>query len=172
MGGSDQGGYTPENRGQLFGTQQELYDYLLKQPGSPLTYESTEKYGRELTDGQLQNMYALMLNKGTDIRVAYKGIPDCDYNRGGYEPAYNPIAGMMVSGDNALVGSTPIFGADGKITGYKITNPEHLNSADTSGRVQGSVHGDTQYNKDLASYATPMGDGSFFMKAADVDKCG
>ena len=169
------GGYTTGGVGSpAFATEQALYDYLLKAPTGPISYDSTEKYGRSLTDGQMQNMFALLSDptRAKQVLEANSGVPDWTYHREAYNAAYNPIAGINVSGANALVGSTPVFGADGKITGYKITNPEHINGDDTSGRVTGSSHGSTQYNADLAQYATPMGDGSFFVGINDADKFG
>lgn len=169
------GGYTTGGVGSpAFATEQALYDYMLKAPTGPISYDSTEKYGRSLTDGQMQNMFALLSDptRAKQVLEAYSGVPDWTYHREGYNAAYNPTAGINVSGANALVGSTPVFGADGKITGYKITNPKHINGADTSGRVQSSTNGATKYNADLAQYATPMGDDSFFVKAGDIDKFG
>lgn len=169
------GGYTTGGVGSpAFATEQALYDYMLKAPTGPISYDSTEKYGRALKDGQMQNMFALLSDpaRAKQVLEAYGGVPDWEHHREGYNAAYNPIAGINVSGANALVGSTPVFGDDGRITGYKITNPKHINGADTSGRVQSSTNGATKYNSDLASYATPMGDGSLFISADNADKFG
>jgi hypothetical protein len=78
---------------------------------------------------------------------------------------------MNVSGENALVGSTPVFGADGQIAGYKINvNPAHINAADTSGRVQSSTSGATQWDKSVLDFATPIDQNTIFVKTEDVPK--
>lgn len=174
--GSDSPGYAPEQRGQVFQTQQELWDYMNSDPTSKemLSYDAREKYGRQLTEGQQQNMYALLNSQyAPNIIEQYGGVPDWTYHRGAYEAAWNPIAGINVSGANALVGSTPVFGADGKITGYKINlNPEHINGADTSGRVQSSTGGSTTFNQNLRDYATPIDANTAFIPVGNIDKFG
>ncbi len=156
-----------------FNTKQELYDYLLGQPGDLLSYESKEKYGRDLTEGQLQNMYARYAS-GNLVGA----VPDWTYHREAYNTQNTPgifteapKSGYRIAGEQALVGSTPVFGVDGKIVGYKINaNPEHINLADTSGRVQSSTSGATNWDPSLKNYAYNMGDGTIFVKAEDIGK--
>ena len=158
-----------------FNTKQELYDYLMGQPGDALTYESKEKYGRALTEGQLQNMYARYAS-GNLVGA----VPDWTYHREAYNTqnapgvfAEAPKGGYAISGEQALIGSTPVFGADGKITGYKINmNPEHISGADTSGRVRSSSNGATMFDPSLAQYITDAGGGYGFLDASNVDKFG
>lgn len=155
------------NPGQMFATEQELYDYLMGMEGSPLTFESREKYGRDLTEGQLQNMYALYaggkitgpVNDWRSSRLAY----------------FNPdnVSGVSLSGDLAMIGSEPVFGEDGKITGYKVNmNPAHINGADTSGRVKSSSNGATIFNPSMLELLTPAGGDYALLNVADVGKFG
>ena len=156
-----------------FNTKQELYDYLMGQPGDALTYESKEKYGRALTEGQLQNMYARYAS-GNLVGA----VPDWTYHREAYNTQNTPgifteapKSGYRIAGEQALVGSTPVFGYDGKIVGYKINlSPDHVNLADTSGRVQSSTNGATLFDTSLKDFAVPMGDGTAFVKAEDISK--
>lgn len=162
--------------GPRFNSMQELYDNLMTQQDSPLTYESREKYGRELTEGQLQNMYARYASG--DLKGA---VPDWMYHRAAYNEmptnaGYSkeqPAGGYLLTGEKALIGSTPVFGADGKITGYKINmNPEHIRGADTSGRVRSSTNGATIFDPSMVQYLTNAGDGYGFLDASNVDKFG
>ncbi len=162
--------------GPRFNSKQELYDHLMGMQDSPLTYESREKYGRALTEGQLQNMYARYAVG--DLKGA---VPDWTYHRSAYNEmptaaGYSkeqPAGGYSLTGEQALIGSTPVFGADGKITGYKINmNPEHINFADTSGRVKSSTNGATIFDPSMVQYLTNAGDGYGFLDASNVDKFG
>lgn len=168
------GGYTTAGVGSpAFATEQALYDYMLKVPTGPISYESREKYGRPLTEGQRQNMFALLSDptRAKQVLEAYSGVPDWEYHREAYNAAYNPVTGMKVTGANALVGSTPVFGDDGKITGYKINmNPAHINGADTSGRVQSSSNGATKWDQSMSQYITPIDANTGFVKIGDVPK--
>lgn len=156
-----------------FNTKQELYDYLMGQSGDALTYESKEKYGRDLTEGQLQNMYARYAS-GNLVGA----VPDWTYHREAYNTQNTPglfteapKSGYRIAGEQALVGSTPVFGDDGKVVGYKINlSPDHINLADTSGRVQSSTNGATLFDTSLKDFAVPMGDGTAFVKAEDIGK--
>jgi hypothetical protein len=156
-----------------FNTKQELYDYLMGQPGDALSYESKEKYVRDLTEGQLQNMYARYAS-GNLVGA----VPDWTYHREAYNTQNTPglfteapKGGYRIAGEQALVGSTPVFGDDGKIVGYKINlSPDHVNLADTSGRVQSSTNGATLFDTSLKDFAVPMGDGTAFVKAEDISK--
>ena len=156
-----------------FNTKQELYDYLMGQPGDALSYESKEKYVRDLTEGQLQNMYARYAS-GNLVGA----VPDWTYHREAYNTQNTPglfteapKSGYRIAGERALVGSTPVFGDDGKIVGYKINlSPDHVNLADTSGRVQSSTNGATLFDTSLKDFAVPMGDGTAFVKAEDISK--
>jgi hypothetical protein len=170
---------SPETRGQTYGTSLELWNALNNDPAmlDKLTYDSKEKYGRELTEGQLQNMYARYASG--NLKGA---VPDWEYHReaynspgigAGYSNAEQPASGYAISGEQALIGSTPVFGADGKITGYKINmNPEHISGADTSGRVRSSSNGATMFDPSLAQYITDAGGGYGFLDASNVDKFG
>ena len=160
-----------DKNGNVIGTGYDSYDDAILKLGGD-KYESFEKYGRELTEGQKQNMFGLLLQPSAqDMLQAYGGVPDWNYHRAAYEAAYNPVAGMTISGEKALVGSTPVFGSDGKITGYKINvNPEHINAADTSGRVQSSTRGATQFDKSVLDFATPIDQNTIFVKTEDVPK--
>lgn len=154
-----------------FNTKQELYDFLLSR--GDLDFDSKEKYGRELTEGQLQNMYARYASGALT-----GAVPDWTYHRAAYDMQNTPwgetappAGGYRMAGEQALVGSTPVFGVDGKIVGYKINaNPEHINLADTSGRVQSSTSGATNWDPSLKNYAYNMGDGTIFVKAEDIGK--
>jgi len=155
---------TPETRGPTFATEQELWDYMLNDTSNnlPLSLESREKYGRPIIEGQEQNMFAYLLSNP----IGFESVPDWNYHR----TAYPGFTGR-VSGENALVGSEPVFGNDGKVIGYKVNaSPAHLNGADTSGRVTSSDRGATSWNPELSKYAVNLGDGKFFIQAKDVDK--
>lgn len=176
--GGDQGGQSyyndPVNAGWSYGdnptrfaTEQELYDNLLTQPGGPISYESREKYGRPLIEGQLQNMYANYA--GGNFSGA---VPDWEYHRAAYD-ANQPLAGTALTGDAAMVGSTPLFGSDGKILGYKSNlNPEHLRLADTSGRVTSSTYGGTTVDPEVQKILRGIDENNAFINAGDVDKFG
>lgn len=162
------GGYTHSYYGaenqRTFTTQQELYNALLKEAGNPLGYESREKYGRKLTEGQLQNMYAQYASG--DLKGA---VPDWEYHRAAY-----PGAGgtQKLVGDAALIGSTALFGPQG-IAGYKTNlNPTHLNLADNEGRVRSSSSGSTRYLPGVTDIVRLLDDNYGFINSNDISKYG
>lgn len=149
-----------------FATEQELWDHMNSYPAGRdlLSYDSREKYGRSLTEGQLQNMYSQYASGNLS-----GAVPDWTYHRA----AYPGVGGGSVSGDAAMVGSTPFFGPDGKLLGYKSTlNPKHIRGADTSGRVRSSTWGATNYSPEVEQLLRRVDDNTAFISAADKDKYG
>lgn len=156
----------PEQTGNLFDTKEDLYNWLMSDPlgKDMISYESKDKYGRPLVEGQLQNMYLNYIAGNLSGKV-----PDWDDHRAAYES----FAPSRITGEQALVGSTPVFGDDGKITGYKVNlNPAHYNFSDTSGRVQSSSGGSTQFDQNLRDYALPVDANTAFIPVQNIDKFG
>lgn len=164
---ADSGQYnTPEVRGATFGTEQELYDYMLKDvsTGSPLAFNTT---GYGIQDGVLQNIFA-QYNAGATTGA----VPDM-VNRRVVYPGVQPAGGYNVSGDAAMVDSTPLFGPDGKVIGYKSDlNRDHTRYADTSGRQHSTTAGATNYSDDMKNIVRMIDDQYGFISAADKDKFG
>lgn len=162
------GGYTHSYYGtenqRTFTTQQELYNALLKEAGNPLGYESREKYGRKLTEGQLQNMYSQYATGALSGTV-----PDWTYHRAAY-PGNDGT--FRVTGEQALIDSDAFFGPDG-ILGYRTNlNPGHLNFDDTSGRVTSSTHGNTSYIPGVESIVRMLDKENGFIGVDDISKFG
>lgn len=162
------GGYTHSYYGaenqRTFTTQQELYNALLKEAGNPLGYESREKYGRKLTEGQLQNMYSQYATGALSGTV-----PDWTYHRAAY-PGNDGTS--RVTGEQALIDSDAFFGPDG-ILGYRTNlNPGHLNFDDTSGRVTSSTHGNTSYIPGVESIVRMLDKENGFIGVDDISKFG
>ena len=161
------GGYTHSYYGEnqrTFTTQQELYNALLKEAGNPLGYESREKYGRKLIEGQLQNMYSQYATGALSGTV-----PDWTYHRAAY-PGNDGTS--RVTGEQALIDSDAFFGPDG-ILGYRTNlNPGHLNFDDTSGRVTSSTHGNTSYIPGVESIVRMLDKENGFIGVDDISKFG
>ena len=144
-----------------YSTQEELYNALLAAPGSPLSLESTEKYGRPIFEQQLQEALGQYL---TGVGPS-TGVEDWTYHR---DATGNQIADN-ITGLNTLYGSNVLIGPDGQLAGYGMgLYPEGMNVADTSGSVQSNTMLQRQYNPGMANYITPYGDGMGFVNASNA----
>jgi len=161
QGGLDRLAFSPEAySGPKFGTEAELFADLLAAPGSPLSLESTEKYGRPIFDQQRQEALGQYLTG-----VGGPSVEDWTYHR---DATGNQISDN-ITGLNTLYGSDVLIGPDGKIAGRRLgLNPEGMNLADTSGRVTSNTMLQRQYNPGMENYITPFGDGYGFVNEADT----
>lgn len=166
-------GAKPESWSQIFDTKDALRAALNE--GGHLTLDSREKYGRAISDLQRSEELGQFLTNPEK-----KLITDWTYHR---DFGVNDNTPQSITGTNALYGgSTPVFNAQGVLTGYKIDvtpltgsethykNPNAQYAADTSGNTRSSQGLSREYGDLKGSGAVSMGDGNIFVPVDKVDQ--